>query len=266
MDKIVFYNRLNGNCKLRKKAVVFGNVFGILLALIITATMAACSSNQQYASELVMGSNELILQLNKKTPQQLIILDIRSKAEYDNGHIAGAVWVDPSEWKQMSLADETGLDHETLWKNRIGALGISGQNPVLIYDDGSMTKASRIWFIFQHFGVPNTSVLNGGYPILKSLIEKGRIAVSKKPIKPIPVKFEHASNTAIRIELVERQRVRKAIEQGEAQVFDTRTYEEYTGDNRRNNTRGGHLPSAINLPHNKLLDSKGRLKSPEVLA
>ncbi len=49
-------------------------------------------------------------------------------------------------------------------------------------------------------------------------------------------------------------------------MFDTRTYEEYTGENLRDNTRGGHLPNAINLPHNKLLDKKGRLKSPQALA
>ncbi len=230
------------------------------------AMMSGCGSNHYYPSDLVTEGNELILQLNQKVTEQMVILDVRSKTEYDNGHIAGAVWVDPSEWKQMSLADETGLDHETPWKNRIGALGISGHDPTLIYDDGSMTKAARIWFIFQHFGVPNTSVLNGGYPILKPLIKKGFIAVSKEQTKPIPVKFENSANTPVRIALVDKQRVQKAIEQGEAQVFDTRTYEEYTGENLRNNTRGGHLPNAINLPHNKLLDNKGRIKSPQALA
>jgi thiosulfate/3-mercaptopyruvate sulfurtransferase len=212
-----------------------------------------------------MEGDELALRLNKKAAEQLVILDVRSEAAYDKGHIAGAVRVDPTEWKEQSLAAETGLDHETLWKNRIGALGISGRDPILIYDDGSMTKATRIWFIFQHFGVPKTSVLNGGYPRLRLLIKKGRIDVSQEQTKLIPVKFEHTTNTAARVELVKRQRVRKAIEHGEAQVFDTRTHEEYTGENVRDNTRGGHLPTAINLPHKELLNKKGRLKPPEAL-
>jgi len=230
---------------------VFKHILRVLFVLIMMAIMSSCGSNRYYPYDLVTESNELILQLNRKATEQMVILDVRSKAEYDNGHIAGAVWVDPSEWKQMSLAAETGLDHETLWKNRIGALGISGYDPILIYDDGSMTTAARIWFIFQHFGAPNASVLNGGYPILKPLIKKGLIAVSREQTKPIPVKFENSANTAVRVALVDKQRVRKAIEQGEAQVFDTRTYEEYTGDNLRNNTRGGHLPNAVNLPHNR---------------
>jgi thiosulfate/3-mercaptopyruvate sulfurtransferase len=246
--------------------MMFKHIFKAFFVLNIMVMMSSCVSNQYYPSDLVTEGNELILRLNQKATEQMVILDVRSKSEYDNGHIAGAVRVDPSEWKQMSLAGETGLDHETLWKNRIGALGISGQNPILIYDDGSMTKAARIWFIFQHFGVPNTSVLNGGYPILKPLIKKGYISVSKEQIKPKPVKFVNSANTAVRVALVDKQRVRKAIEQGETQVFDSRTYEEYTGNNQRNNPRGGHLPNAINLPHNKLLDSKGRLKSPQELA
>ena len=262
----MFYNCLNGKCQLQKKAKVYRRIFGGLFAFIIAATISGCNSNQYYTSDLVTQGNELALQLNKNAAEQLVILDVRSKAEYDKGHIAGAVRVDPSEWKDQSLAVETGLDHETLWKNRIGALGITGWDPILIYDDGSMTKAARIWFIFQHFGVPNTRVLNGGYPILKPLIKKGRIAISQEQTEPKPAKFEHTENTAARVELIERQRVRTAIELGEAQVFDTRTHEEYTGENKRNNTRGGHLPTAINLPHNKLLDNKGRLKSPQELA
>ncbi len=93
-----------------------------------------------------MQGDELALQMNKKTAEQLVILDIRSEAAYNKGHIAGAVRVDPSEWKEQSLSAEAGLDHETLWKNRIGALGVSGRDPVVVYDDGSMTKAARIWF------------------------------------------------------------------------------------------------------------------------
>ena len=262
----MFSNHFHMKYQLDEKAKVYRRIFGGLFVLIMVATMSGCVSNQSYPSDLVMEGYELALLLNKNSPEQLVILDVRSEASYDKGHITGAVRVDSSEWKEQSLAAETGLDHETLWKNRIGALGISGRAPILVYDDGSMTTATRIWFIFQHFGVPNTSVLNGGYPILKPLIKKGRIAVSQEETEPKPAKFEHTANTTARVELVERQRVRKAIEHGEAQVFDTRTHEEYTGENLRNNTRGGHLPTAINLPHNELLDKNGRLKSPDALA
>lgn len=252
--------------KLIRDNKIYVRVFcGVFISIIVTI-VTGCDSNRPYPCGSIIERNGLALRLNEKLPEHPVILDVRSKAEYDKGHIAGAVRVDPSEWKQLSLASETGLDHETLWKNRIGALGISGSDSVLIYDDGSMTKAARIWFIFQHFGVPDTEVLNGGYPILKPLIKSGRIAVSKQQTKPTPVKFEHISVNPARVALIERQQVRKAIENKEAQIFDTRTHDEYTGKQMRNNPRWGHLPTAINLPHNKLLDNKGRLKPPKTIA
>jgi len=60
--------------------------------------------------------------------------------------------------------------------------------------------------------------------------------------------------------------VREAIERHDAQILDTRTVGEYAGEDLRKNSRGGHMPTAINLPHKQLLDEQGKLKSPETLA
>jgi thiosulfate/3-mercaptopyruvate sulfurtransferase len=38
-------------------------------------------------------------------------------------------------------------------------------------------------------------------------------------------------------------------------VFDTRTRAEFTGENMRKRTRGGHLPGARHLSHTDLLDN-----------
>lgn len=42
---------------------------------------------------------------------------------------------------------------------------------------------------------------------------------------------------------------------GDAHVFDTRTRAEFTGEDMRNRTRGGHLPGARHLSHTDLLDN-----------
>ena len=74
----------------------------------------------------------------------LVVLDVRDAEAYQAGHVSGAVWVDLTAWKEASLATETGVDHETLWRERIGSLGVSGCEPVVIYDDGRMTEAVRV--------------------------------------------------------------------------------------------------------------------------
>lgn len=214
----------------------------------------------------VVEPEMLAAQLKDASPRRLIVLDVRDSEAYQAGHAAGAVWVAPAVWKEESLAAETGLDHETLWRERIGNLGVSGREPVVIYDDGRMTEAARVWFIFQHFGVPEASVLNGGYPAVEPLLANGRLKPSSEPTAPQPTTFKPGGTTDTRIAVIERQRVREAIEAGKAQIFDARTRAEYTGADLRKNTRGGHIPTAINIPHQELLDAGGRLKSPDELA
>jgi thiosulfate/3-mercaptopyruvate sulfurtransferase len=243
-------------------------IFNMLLAILFAMTATGCNSNlyKSYNSGLVVEGDELAKLLNKKPAEKMIILDLRNEDAYNKGHIAGAVKIDLNEWEKESLATETGLDNEAFWKNKIGSVGINGNVPVLIYDDGNMTGAARIWFILQYFGVSKLSVLNGGYPILKSQIIDGNLAISHEQTKPVPVKFELNSENSGQVKLMERQNVLEAIEQKESQILDTRTHNEYTGSDLRNNPRGGHLPTATNLPHKDLLDDKGCLKSPKKLA
>lgn len=164
---------------------------------------AGCSSHadsvtrtEQVRLDSVIEADELTRLLAGSTPYRPVILDVRDASAYEQGHVAGAVRVDFAIWKDESLAADTGLDHETLWRTRIGSLGVSGREPVVIYDDGRMTEAARVWFIFQHFGGLEAAVLNGGYPALAKLIEGHRIETSRKVAEPVSVKFEPKSTAA----------------------------------------------------------------------
>jgi len=214
----------------------------------------------------VMDPAELARRLSNSTTDRLIVLDVRDAAGYESGHIAGAIRVDPTAWKNESLAGDTGLDHDTFWHQRIGGLGVSGREPVVVYDDGRMTEAARLWFIFQHFGVGEVAVVNGGYRALAPLIESGKIPVSREITAPKAVTFQPASGIGEPITLIERKRLLEKIRSRQAQIFDARTPAEFSGQDLRTNARGGHLPSAINLPHTRLMDKEGRLLSAEQLA
>lgn len=193
---------------------------------------------------------------------RLIIVDVRDADAYAAGHVAGAVHADATQWKAESLAGDTGLNHAALWHERIGDLGITADDTVVVYDDGRMTEAARIWFILQHFGVSRAAVLDGGYPALEPLISEGRLALEQAAHPIHPVDFRPVSGAEGRIALVERQRVLQALQEGQAQVFDARTPAEFSGADPRKNARAGHLPTAVNVPHTELLDARGRLKSP----
>ena len=196
----------------------------------------------------------------------LVVLDVRPAEEYGAGHLPGAVRIEYSEWEQVSLADDTGLSNDELWRKRIGSLGIDGDDTVIVYDSGRMTRAARVWFILQHFGVADPRVVNGGFPLIEEVASAGGLALREASIEPVAVPFVPTADNASRIGAVDRFEVRKAIDAGLAQVFDARTADEYTGVDKRDNPRGGHLPDAINVPHAALLDDRGRLRSPAELA
>jgi thiosulfate/3-mercaptopyruvate sulfurtransferase len=236
-------------------------------AILTLAVVApGCVAPPRIGWEAVMEPDDLACRLNERSAlNRLIVLDVRPAVSYAEGHVAGAVQVNPEAWKDESLAAETGLDHEALWHAKIGGLGIDGRGAVIIYDDGRMTEAARVWFIFQHLGVTKAGVLNGGYPALQTLIASGHIVVSREATQPISSVFRPSASQGA-IALIDRQQVRQAIERGAAQVLDARTVDEYAGRDLRKNNRGGHLPTALSLPHTGLLDESGRLRSPGDLA
>ena len=115
---------------------------GVVLSVLAFTIAGGCVSTERVRLGSVVEAEELVACLSGPPEGRPLLLDVREAQAYDAGHLRGAVRVDPAGWKDASLADETGLDHETLWRGRIGALDISGRRPVVLYDDGRMTEAA----------------------------------------------------------------------------------------------------------------------------
>lgn len=196
----------------------------------------------------------------------LVILDVRPEQAYAAGHIDGAVRVDHGEWESDSLGEAKGLNNGSLWRSRIGDLGIDGRGTVVIYDSGSMTDAARVWLILQSFGAEDVRVVNGGFPLIADAVRAGAITLSTQGAPPHPVAFGPAATGPDRIELIDRKALKALIDAGRMQILDARSAKEFEGSDLRGNPRGGHLPGATSVPHSSMLDSRRRLKSPEALA
>lgn len=218
-------------------------------------------------SEVIEPADVALMFSNSTTAASSVgidVLDVRPASEFEAGHVEGAVHVDPKQWADLSLAADTGLADEAGWRDRIGALGVGDGDTVLIYDGGQMTNAARVWFILQHLGVPNTRVVNGGFPaIQREVPEIGLVAGPGRAPGAVQVQVVPAS---ARVALVERQQLRQRVDAGDVQVWDARRVDEYRGVDLMNNKRGGHLPNAVNLPHAELLSADGKLKPASELA
>lgn len=217
------------------------------------------------AVDAVVEAGELASVLGSSVGN-IAVLDVRPADEYEAAHLPGAVRIEYSEWEQLSLDDATGLSNDALWRQRIGELGIDGDDTVIVYDGGRMTRAARVWFILQHFGVADARVVNGGFPLIAEAVAAQELELRSGIVEPARKRFVASPERASRIGAVDRFEVRAAIEAGRAQVFDARNADEFSGVDKRDNPRGGHLPDAINLPHAELIDDRNRLRPPAELA
>jgi thiosulfate/3-mercaptopyruvate sulfurtransferase len=183
-------------------------------------------------------------------------LDVRDQASFDAGHAPGAVRVPLDAWDAAVKSADTGFGRTAFWDEALGSLGIGPSVTAVAYDGGTMTNAARVWFILQYFGL-NCVILNGAWPALSAAIGLPAGASAST------VSFR-ASPGAGSVGVVDREILKRQLGSGDAQVFDSRTRAEFTGEDARNRTRSGHLPGARHLSHADLMD-QGVVRSAPIL-
>lgn len=184
-----------------------------------------------------------------------MVLDVRDRAAYDEGHWPGAINLDIKQWEQLARTEEGKLDRSDVWALQIGALGIDGRVPVIVYDDGRMTEAARAWFILQWHGV-NVKVLDGGWPTLNRVLN---FVPEQQTRLPVPVRYVPPTAHQPLVRLIRREALLEKLGT-QLQILDARTQAEHLGEDLRSNARGGHLPGAKWVPHAEFLHSDGTLK------
>ncbi len=183
------------------------------------------------------------------------IIDLRSREEYDKGHIKNAVHLD---FKKIT-GDETvrrTLPPENT-PDILKDLGIDKNTLVIACDDDSSHYAARLFWILEYFGHKKAAILNGGYKKwLKENRELTDLApdVERKIFEPRPDPQKIAT----------AEYILKNISNPEVVLLDVRSREEYTGDKIRAK-RGGHIPGAVNIEWKKSMNDDQTFKSPEVL-
>lgn len=180
------------------------------------------------------------------------LLDVRDPAAFDADHPARTVRVPIEMWEAAAKAGEISFENVAYWERAIAALGLDGRTTAVVYDDGRATEAARVWFILQYFGA-DARILNGGWPAIR-----GRDDLLKTAVEPSPAATFEARPGTGPVGLVDRQALKSELDGG-VRIFDARTAGEFSGQDRRRNARGGHLPGARLLPHADLLEA-GRLR------
>ncbi|HEY7425094.1 MAG TPA: rhodanese-like domain-containing protein [Gemmataceae bacterium] len=194
------------------------------------------------------------LQNDLKRPG-LRLLDTRAQPDYAKGHIPGAVRVDVKSWQDLGKKDG-GFHDAHPWGEKVGQLGLSHDSQVIVYGS-ALTDTARIWWTLKYLGLQNVALLDGGWALWS---KERRPSETSSPVVEAR-KFEPKFQ-ADRLEEIDS--MKKAVRSGAVTVVDTRSRDEFTGQEVRGK-RGGHIPGAKHLEWKELLAEDGRLKSPEQL-
>lgn len=182
-------------------------------------------------------------------------LDVRDQAAFDAGHAPGAVRVPLDAWDAMIKNPAIGFEKTGSWNPALQAMGIGDDAVAVVYDAGAMTNAARVWFILQYFGA-RAALLNGGWAAAAAAPAlPAAAAPAAKPFQADP--------GAGMVGVVDRHTLRRQLGDA-ADVFDSRTRAEFTGEDARGRSRSGHLPGARHLSHADLM-TNGVVHSADVL-
>lgn len=183
------------------------------------------------------------------------------RAEYEQAHIPGAVFFDVDGISDSNNPLPHMFPDEATFAEAVGDLGISNADTVICYDGGKTTGACRAWWMFRAFGHRQVALLDGGFNKWRAeqrATESGQVAAS-------PTRFEAHFNQA-RVRSLDE--VNSVIQQGHPeQILDARAQGRFQGTapEPRPGMRSGHMPGALNLPYEQLLNDDGTFKSEDAL-
>ncbi len=170
-----------------------------------------------------------------------------ARAEYEAGHLPGAVYLDLSS----DLADPGASVRNTVASpaalaRRFAEAGVGTDHSVVVYDRRGGYSAGRVWWTLQYAGHPRSALLDGGFTRWQA---EGRPVTQEIP-KLLPARFEAGAQPRW---LAHKCDVLRIVEEGGARIIDARSSERFHGRAQEPARRRGHIPGSGNVPHGQNL-------------
>jgi len=217
----------------------------------------------EYAHAESLVTTEWVSQHGKDPNVRLVEVDVDTSA-YQQGHIAGAVgWNWQSQLQQSVQRDVVSkADMEQL----LGNSGIDNNTTVVLYGDNNNWFAAWAFWQLRYYGHQNAKLMNGGRA---KWVAEGRPLATDVP-KPARKTYRAKEpNQGIR---AYRDQVLEAVKAKRVNLVDVRSPDEYSGKllapanlPQEGSQRGGHIPSAANVPWAQAVNQDSTFKSADEL-
>jgi thiosulfate/3-mercaptopyruvate sulfurtransferase len=218
------------------------------------AASRGAASGTTFANPNLVVSAAWLRQHSKDA--NLRIVDARPAADYEKGHLPGAVNLpvadtfDPAQQKNYP---DTKEKLEALFSSR----GIGSTTRVIAYDNGKETAGPRLFWTLEYLGHTNAAVLDGGLKAWQA--EGGELSTEVPTVEA--ARFTSKVDPA---KMPTKEQCEIAIGDPTKIVLDARSPEEYRGEDVRAKF-GGHIPGAVNIDWRENFTGGTALKDPATL-
>lgn len=194
----------------------------------------------------------------------LLIIDVRSEKEYAEGHIPGAINLPGSKWRTPSAKPDKGASQDVFltasgepdvakYEKLLGGAGVTNEHTVVIYGshagkaDGSVPAA-----ILQWLGHDEVAFLDG-VGIDRWKAAGGELSTEATTLEPATYKADPEGDVVWHLD-----EVLEHIGKPGVVFFDTRSPKEFSGEDLRDNKRGGHIPGAVLFNYEDMMSKDTR--------
>ena len=204
--------------------------------------------------------------LNNRTNNNVVVIDARG-GMLEEGSLMydKAIVVD---WTDISLLGEFGgedlgkLLSKDNYQQIFSKLGITDESEVLVYGftmpEQGFGDEARVLYTFSYAGFDNVKFIDGGFKQVEKLgFNKKYVPTTDRIDVSDVVRSEATQNE----KAIYTDELLSKIGNTDVQIIDTRLEVEYNGRVIYGENKAGHIPGAISLPFNSLVDSNGFLKS-----
>ena len=216
-----------------------------------------------YAHPESLVNIEWVIEHGSDNNVRLVEVDVDTSS-YDKGHIVGAVgW----NWQtQLQAIVSRDLLSKDGMERLLGSSGIDNDTTVILYGDNNNWFAAWAFWQMKYYGHSDVKLMNGGRAKWESEGNPLTTDVVEPSVKTYIAKAPNENIRAYRDQVLSKVSARSVS------LVDVRAPAEYSGEllapenlPQEGSQRGGHIPTAANVPWGQAVSEDGTFKSADEL-
>jgi thiosulfate/3-mercaptopyruvate sulfurtransferase len=172
-----------------------------------------------------------------------------ARAEYEQAHIPGAVFMDLDEIVDSASPLPHMLPPEHKLASRMQSLGLKDGSRFVVYDNSPLHSSARAWWMLRTYGAHYVAILDGG---MQKWAAEGRPVESGRP----QVRHGHFTPAFDAGAVADKDYVSGIVHSGEHEIVDARPAGRFSGaePDPRPGIAAGHIPGSRSLPQSELFN------------